>query len=129
MAVHSSVRFLNQVKRVVFVGGDDSMLLHEMLKCKSLELVIGLEIDQTVTRNTIMMLGMRSSERMKREEASSDIEMTLSENLYHQEQSEHGLVNRNFTDLLVRDNAIIHRNVSIGSCGMFGRCIYQHNCN
>ena len=129
MVVHSSARFPNQVKRVVFVGGDDSMLLHEILKCKSLELVICLEIDQTVTRNIMMMLGMRSSERMKREEVSSEIDMTLSDNLYHQEQSEHGLVNRNFTDLLVRDNAIIHRNVSIGSCGMFGRCIYQHNCN
>ena len=57
MVVHSSARFLNQVKRVVFVGGGDSMLLHEILKCKSLELVIGLEIDQTVARKSFQHFG------------------------------------------------------------------------
>ena len=51
MAVHYTAKYLKEdLKRVVFVGGGDSMLLHEVLKYPSLELVVGLEIDQTVTR-------------------------------------------------------------------------------
>ena len=51
MAVHYTAKYLkDDLKRVVFVGGGDSMLLHEILKYPSLELVVGLEIDQTVTR-------------------------------------------------------------------------------
>ena len=48
--VHYFARFLPKVSRVLFVGGGDSMLLHEVLKYPSLELVVGLELDQTVTR-------------------------------------------------------------------------------
>ena len=53
--VHYSASYLNEgimsgVKRVVFVGGGDSMLLHEVLKYKDLEIVLGLELDQKVTR-------------------------------------------------------------------------------
>ena len=53
--VHYSASYLNEgfmsgVKRVVFVGGGDSMLLHEVLKYKGLEMVLGLELDQKVTR-------------------------------------------------------------------------------
>ena len=53
--VHYSASYLNKgimsgVKRVVFVGGGDSMLLHEVLKYKDLEIVLGLELDQKVTR-------------------------------------------------------------------------------
>ena len=33
-AVHFPARFLESVKRVLFVGGGDSMVLHEVLKCK-----------------------------------------------------------------------------------------------
>mmetsp|Transcript_12205 Transcript_12205/g.25735 ORF Transcript_12205/g.25735 Transcript_12205/m.25735 type:complete len:1004 (+) Transcript_12205:119-3130(+) len=55
--VHYSASYLNKdlmsgVKRVVFVGGGDSMLLHEILKYEELELVLGLELDQKVTRNS-----------------------------------------------------------------------------
>ncbi|KAL3775500.1 hypothetical protein ACHAWO_003032 [Cyclotella atomus] len=55
--VHYSASYLNEgfmsgVKRVVFVGGGDSMLLHEVLKYKGLEMVLGLELDQKVTRNS-----------------------------------------------------------------------------
>ncbi|KAL7494018.1 hypothetical protein ACHAWT_002852 [Skeletonema menzelii] len=49
--VHLSAAYTD-VKRVVFVGGGDSMLLHEVLKYPSLELVLGLELDQVVTRNS-----------------------------------------------------------------------------
>jgi len=50
--VHLSASYLEQLKRVVFVGGGDSMLLHEVLKYPSVELVLGLELDQKVTRNS-----------------------------------------------------------------------------
>ncbi|KAL9189819.1 hypothetical protein ACHAXT_009494 [Thalassiosira profunda] len=55
--VHLSASYLNKgylagVKRVVFVGGGDSMLLHEVLKYDGLEMVLGLELDQKVTRNS-----------------------------------------------------------------------------
>jgi hypothetical protein len=50
--VHQTARFLpkDSIKRVLFVGGGDSMLLHEILKYPSLELVVGLELDQKVPR-------------------------------------------------------------------------------
>ncbi|KAL7547601.1 hypothetical protein ACHAWF_010896, partial [Thalassiosira exigua] len=55
--VHFSASYLNRgktsgLRRVVFVGGGDSMLLHEILKYDSLELVLGLELDQKVTRDS-----------------------------------------------------------------------------
>mmetsp|Transcript_13035 Transcript_13035/g.28293 ORF Transcript_13035/g.28293 Transcript_13035/m.28293 type:complete len:1007 (+) Transcript_13035:82-3102(+) len=55
--VHLSAAYLNEgymsgVRRVVFVGGGDSMLLHEILKYPNIELVLGLELDQKVTRNS-----------------------------------------------------------------------------
>ena len=49
-AVHAAARFIDSVKRVIFIGGGDSMLLHEVLKYPDLELVVGLELDQMVTR-------------------------------------------------------------------------------
>jgi spermidine synthase len=47
---HAAARFVKDIKRVIFIGGGDSMLLHEALRYPSLELVVGLELDQTVTR-------------------------------------------------------------------------------
>ena len=55
--VHYTARFLETVKRVLFVGGGDSMLLHEILKYPSLELVVGLELDQEVTRKSFKYFG------------------------------------------------------------------------
>jgi spermidine synthase len=49
---HFPARYINSVQRVVFIGGGDSMLLHEVLKYPSLELVVGLELDQVVTRKS-----------------------------------------------------------------------------
>lgn len=49
---HFAARFVDNVKRVVFVGGGDSMMLHEVLKYPSLEKVVGLELDQTVVRKS-----------------------------------------------------------------------------
>jgi len=51
-STHGAGRFIKDVKRVIFIGGGDSMLLHEALKYPDLELVVGLEIDQTVVRKS-----------------------------------------------------------------------------
>jgi spermidine synthase len=47
----------DSIKRVLFVGGGDSMLLHETLKYPSLELVVGLELDQKVVRGCFKHFG------------------------------------------------------------------------
>jgi len=57
MFVHYTARFLDSIKRVLWVGGGDSMLLHEILKYPTLELVVGLEIDQIITRSTFFYMG------------------------------------------------------------------------
>ena len=57
MFVHYAARYVDKVKRVLWVGGGDSMLLHEILKYPSLELVVGLEIDQKVTRHSFKQFG------------------------------------------------------------------------
>ncbi|CAB9507282.1 Spermidine synthase 1 [Seminavis robusta] len=55
--VHYPARFLDKVERVLFIGGGDSMVLHEVLKYQDLELVVGLELDQRVTRTTFNTFG------------------------------------------------------------------------
>ena len=57
MSVHNSARYINSIKRVLWVGGGDSMLLHEILKYPSLELAVGLELDQRVTRGAFKHFG------------------------------------------------------------------------
>ena len=56
--VHFPARFLEKVERVLFIGGGDSMVLHEVLKYDDqLELVVGLELDQHVVRSTFSRIG------------------------------------------------------------------------
>eukprot|EP00978_Attheya_sp_CCMP212_P011110 scaffold27183_cov56-Attheya_sp.AAC.1 len=50
--VHFPAAFLKDLRRVIFVGGGDSMLLHEVLKYPSIELVVALELDQKVVRTS-----------------------------------------------------------------------------
>ena len=50
--VHFPAVFIPSVRRVVFIGGGDSMLLHEVLKYKDIELIVGLELDQKVVRQS-----------------------------------------------------------------------------
>jgi len=57
MVVHYTARFLPKIERVLWVGGGDSMLLHEILKYPTLDFVVGLEIDQKVTRNAFKYFG------------------------------------------------------------------------
>jgi len=56
--VHYPAHFLDKVERVLFIGGGDSMVLHEVLKYnEQLELVVGLELDQQVVRSTFSRMG------------------------------------------------------------------------
>jgi spermidine synthase len=57
MVVHYPARYIDTIKRVLWVGGGDSMLLHEILKYPSLEFVVGLELDQTITRYSFKHFG------------------------------------------------------------------------
>jgi hypothetical protein len=50
MSVHYTARYLNEINRVAFIGAGDSMLLQEILKYPTLDKVVGLELDQKVTR-------------------------------------------------------------------------------
>jgi len=55
--VHYPARFVDEVKRVAFIGGGDNMIVHEILKYPSLELAVGLELDQDVVRGSFMNMG------------------------------------------------------------------------
>ena len=56
--VHYPAHFLDKVERVLFIGGGDSMVLHEVLKYNDqLKLVVGLELDQQVVRSTFSRIG------------------------------------------------------------------------
>ena len=47
------------LRRVLFVGGGDLVILHEILKYPSLELVVGMELDQTVVRSAFRHYGVQ----------------------------------------------------------------------
>ena len=57
MSVHYAVRYLKTIERVLFVGGGDSMLLHKILLYPTLKKVVGLELDQKVTRTSFKYFG------------------------------------------------------------------------
>mmetsp|Transcript_7369 Transcript_7369/g.12481 ORF Transcript_7369/g.12481 Transcript_7369/m.12481 type:complete len:975 (-) Transcript_7369:1461-4385(-) len=51
--VHFPAAYMKEMKRVAFIGGGDSMLLHEALKYPNVEMVLGLELDQKVVRESL----------------------------------------------------------------------------
>lgn len=55
--VHIPAQYVDDVKRVAFLGGGDNMILHEILKYPNLELVVGMELDQQVIRSAFKNLG------------------------------------------------------------------------
>ncbi len=55
--VHVPAQYVDDVKRVAFLGGGDNMILHEILKYPNLELVVGMELDQQVIRSAYKNLG------------------------------------------------------------------------
>eukprot|EP00980_Cylindrotheca_fusiformis_P003503 scaffold781_cov132-Cylindrotheca_fusiformis.AAC.22 len=50
--VHFPAQYVENVRRVIFLGSGDAMLLHEILKYPELEKVVGLELDQDITRTS-----------------------------------------------------------------------------
>ncbi|KAL7548056.1 hypothetical protein ACHAWF_011340, partial [Thalassiosira exigua] len=48
---------VENVERIIFIGGGDSKLLHEALKYPSLELAVGLEIDHDIARSSFAYFG------------------------------------------------------------------------
>ena len=60
MQVHKPAKYIKEdIKRVLFVGAGDSGLLNEIVKYPNLELVVGLELDQHVTRMAFKHFGAR----------------------------------------------------------------------
>jgi len=51
--VHFPAAYMKEMKRVAFIGGGDSMLLHEALKYPNVEMILGLELDQKVVRESL----------------------------------------------------------------------------
>ncbi|KAL7528475.1 hypothetical protein ACHAWF_002578, partial [Thalassiosira exigua] len=49
--------YADKVERVIFFGGGDSQVLHKVMKYDSLELVVGLELDQEVARSSFYNFG------------------------------------------------------------------------
>jgi len=52
IAAHFPTRYLESVRRVAVLGGGDSLMLHEILKYDTVEMVIHMELDQKVTRTS-----------------------------------------------------------------------------
>jgi hypothetical protein len=60
MGVQLPARYLvDSLKRVLWIGGGDAMILHEILKYPDLELAVGLELDQKVTRGAFQYFGVQ----------------------------------------------------------------------
>ena len=59
VSVHYAARYLDKVERVLWVGGGDSMLLHDILTYPTVKKVVGLELDQMVTRYNFKHLGVQ----------------------------------------------------------------------
>jgi hypothetical protein len=60
MGVHLPARYIvDSPKRVLWIGGGDAMFLHEILKYPDLELAVGLELDQKVTRGAFQYFGVQ----------------------------------------------------------------------
>jgi spermidine synthase len=55
--VHPAASFVKDLKRIIYIGGGDNMLLHEFMKYKDLELVVGIELDQKVSRLSFKHFG------------------------------------------------------------------------
>ncbi|CAJ1931003.1 unnamed protein product [Cylindrotheca closterium] len=60
LVVHKSAKYLKEdLRRVLWVGGGDSGVLNEFLKYPTLELAVGLELDQQVTRSAFKHFASR----------------------------------------------------------------------
>jgi spermidine synthase len=57
--IHYPARYLQDVRRAIFIGGGDSMIHPELLKYPNIELIVGLELDQQVVRSCFKNYGTR----------------------------------------------------------------------
>jgi hypothetical protein len=56
-AIHVPLQYIKDVKRVLYIGGGDNMVLHELLKYDHIELIVGMELDQQVSRSSLKYFG------------------------------------------------------------------------
>ena len=60
--IHVPLQYIKTVKRVLYVGGGDNMVVSELLKYNStIELIVGMELDQQVCRSTHKYFGTTPS--------------------------------------------------------------------
>jgi len=59
MSIHYAARYVRNTQRVLLVGGGDSMLLYEILQYTSLQLAVGLELDQKIPRTSFQHFGTK----------------------------------------------------------------------
>jgi len=109
--------FVKKVKRVLFMGGGDLMILHEILKYDSVELVVGMELDQQVARHSFRHYGIQPEFDDPRVhwmfgDASKSL-LTIPENYF-------GTFDLVFIDLLtyVADTVMVAERVSLLDMGM-----------
>jgi spermidine synthase len=57
--IHYPARYIEDVRRAIFIGGGDSMIHPELLKYPNIELIVGLELDQQVVRSCFKNYGTR----------------------------------------------------------------------
>ena len=55
--IHVPLQYVQDVKRVAYIGGGDNMPLYELLKYPNIELIVGMELDQQVTRSSFQYFG------------------------------------------------------------------------
>ena len=59
IVVHYPALYVQDLRRVLFLGGGDIMILHEILKYPNLELVLGMELDPQVLRSSFRNTGIQ----------------------------------------------------------------------
>jgi hypothetical protein len=60
-AIHVPLQYVKDVKRVLYIGGGDNMVVHELLKYPNIELIAGMELDQQVSRSSMKYFGTTPS--------------------------------------------------------------------
>ena len=55
--IHVALQYVENPKRVAYIGGGDNMVLSELMKYPGIELVVGMELDQQVCRSSMKYFG------------------------------------------------------------------------
>ena len=59
--IHMALQYVENPKRVAYIGGGDNMILAELFKYDSIEKIVGLELDQQVCRSSMKYFGTSPS--------------------------------------------------------------------